>query len=65
MRIAHRNLPEVIANVYERGLQTLGFNSDLTCVIYVGIGCGAGWATSYRQQPAILFGLENIAEEGW
>ena len=34
-------------------------------VIYVGIGCGAGWATRYQRAPAILFGLENIAECGW
>ena len=26
---------------------------------------GLGWATTYEGKPAILFGLENIAEEGW
>jgi hypothetical protein len=31
----------------------------------VGIGLGAGWATTYQNSPALLFGLENIAEEGW
>lgn len=35
------------------------------CVIYVGLGCGAGWVNEYDGKPAILFGLENIAEEGW
>lgn len=31
----------------------------------VGIGCGAGWVTKYNNKHAVLFGLENIAEEGW
>ena len=34
-------------------------------VIYVGIGCGAGWGTQFQGSPAVLFGLENIAECGW
>ncbi len=43
----------------------LGIDFPLRCVIYVGIGCGAGWATQFRGTPAILFGLENAAELGW
>jgi hypothetical protein len=43
----------------------LGFESDTVFVIHVGIGCGAGWVTSYQGNTAILFGLENIAECGW
>lgn len=31
----------------------------------MGIGCGAGWATTYEGKPAVLFGLENVAQEGW
>jgi hypothetical protein len=34
-------------------------------IIYVGIGCGAGWATIYHKRPAVLLGLENIVEEKW
>lgn len=65
MRVAHDHLLRLCEDVYMHGRQVLGFNSDLICVIYVGIGCGAGWATTYDGKPAILFGLENIAEEGW
>ena len=39
--------------------------TNVTLVICVGIGCGAGWVTKYAGGPAILFGLENIAECGW
>mgnify|MGYP001044976798 CR=1 FL=1 len=65
MRRAHEHLLQVCAPVYKRAQATLGFAQPLTFVIYVGIGCGAGWATTYQDNAAILFGLENIAEEGW
>lgn len=65
MRTAHDNLLPLCEPIYGLCQEKLGFNRDLVCVIYVGIGCGAGWATTYAGKPAILFGLENIAEEGW
>ncbi len=65
MRIAHQNLLESCAPVYCTSQKALGFESDVVFVIYVGIGCGAGWVTQFRNSPAILFGLENIAECGW
>jgi hypothetical protein len=65
MKRAHENLLWVCALVHERAQATLGFGQALTFVIYVGIGCGAGWATTYQDNAAILLGLENIAEEGW
>lgn len=43
----------------------LGIDFEIVLVVYVGIGCGAGWATKYNGKPAILLGLENIAEENW
>ena len=65
MRKAHRLLPTVLSEVAKRAQPVLDCDLDILCVIYVGIGCGAGWATHYANQPAVLFGLENIAECGW
>ncbi|HSG41796.1 MAG TPA: hypothetical protein VLA72_01460, partial [Anaerolineales bacterium] len=65
IQTAHDNLLSVCEDVYERCQKTIGFDNDLVCVIYVGLGCGAGWANEYEGKPAILFGLENIVEEGW
>lgn len=62
---AHHNLLEPGLSVYSKAQQVLSFDNDAILVIYVGIGCGAGWATSFRGSPAILFGLEAIAECGW
>ena len=54
-------LPGIIAN-FERAMD----RSVHAClVLYVGLGCGAGWVSRYRGKPAILMGLENIAECGW
>lgn len=65
MRQAHQNLLELGEPLYVRAQQVLDFDSKALFVIYVGIGCGAGWVTMFRSSPAILFGLENIAECGW
>ena len=65
MQAAHRLLPDICSDVYIRTQEVLSFDGEVVFVIYVGIGCGAGWVTTYRNSPAVLFGLENIAEEGW
>jgi hypothetical protein len=62
---AHRNLVGCCASIHSRAQEALGFESAATFVIYVGIGCGAGWATTLHNAPAVLFGLENVAECGW
>lgn len=42
MQMAHRNLLEICCPVYSKAQEVLGFDSDVFCVIYVGVGCGAG-----------------------
>jgi hypothetical protein len=65
MRAAHQHLLKACGPIHGRAQQVLDFDMAITFVIYAGIGCGAGWATTYGNTPAILFGLENIAECGW
>ena len=65
MEEARRNILQLFEPTYIRAVQRLGCDFNVTLVIYVGIGCGAGWATRYERQPAILLGLENIVEEKW
>lgn len=65
MRLAHQNLLELCEPLYARAQAALDFDGEVTFIIHVGIGCGAGWVTPYAAAPAILFGLENIAESGW
>ena len=65
MRAAHAELPQVAPAVYARSRERLGLDCAVRFVIHVGNGNGAGWVTSFGGVPAVLFGLENIAECGW
>jgi hypothetical protein len=65
MRLARQRLLDEIQDVLWGASAQLKINLSVYAVIYVGIGLGAGWATKYRSKPALLFGVENIAEEGW
>jgi len=38
---------------------------DVSIVLYVGSGCGAGWATEYEGTYSILLGLEMVINHGW
>jgi hypothetical protein len=65
MRTAHDHLVAIGEPTYARAQRALDFDAEAIFLIYVGIGCGAGWVTHYQETPAVLFGLENVAEEGW
>lgn len=65
MQGAREHLLCVCGSTYEQAVQALELDFPVTFVIYVGIGCGAGWATQYRGGHACLLGLEKIAELGW
>jgi len=65
MRKARENILDLCKTVCMKASEKLGLDFNITFVIYVGIGCGAGWATTYDAQAAVLLGLENIAEERW
>ena len=65
MRRGHELLLTQWPAVLLRAEETLGYSDPTLAVFYVGIGCGAGWVTPYQGLPAVLFGLEAVAECGW
>jgi hypothetical protein len=65
MRAAHSHLLQGCSSIYRKAQEALGLEIEALFLIYVGIGCGAGWVTTFGTRPAVLFGLENIAECGW
>jgi len=65
MLTARDHILEALPTVVEQVGSRYGALEELLCVIHVGLGCGAGWARTFRECPAVLFGLENIAECGW
>ncbi len=62
MRRLHASLTRTLPRSWVAMRRRLGIRFPVRFVIYVGIGCGMGWATKYAGQPAILLGLENAAE---
>jgi len=65
MQEARDNIVQIYESTNLNAAKRLGIDFNVTFVVYVGIGCGAGWATTYDKQPSVLLGLENIAEERW
>ena len=65
MESAHQNIIDLFPSLCQQAFRKMDINIDMAGIVYVGIGCGAGWATTYQGKPAILFGLENCAECNW
>jgi len=65
MKAARERLLSLWGEVVAKAQTAVGFRAHVVAVVHVGIGCGAGWVTTYEGKPACLFGLENIAELGW
>ena len=65
MRQAKDNILVLCKAVFAKASERLALDFDIVFVIYVGVGCGAGWATTYKGKAAVLLGLENIAEQKW
>lgn len=38
---------------------------DAVVILYHGLGNGAGWVTTYKDETAIYLGIEKIVELGW
>lgn len=49
----------------EERLATLGMPVEADIVLYLGLCCGAGWATELEGRPVVLLGLEKIVELDW
>jgi hypothetical protein len=62
LRRLHSNLRRELPGAWRRTRTALSVDFEVLFVIYVGLGCGAGWATRLGGKPAVLFGLENAAD---
>ena len=65
LEVAHASFQSAAARIilqYPKFFQT---DLDVTTVFYLGLCCGAGWATSLGGKPAVLLGAEKILELKW
>ena len=61
----YQDLGPIIGPIEDQARGALGFTGQVTYVLYVGIGNGAGWVTTYAGKPAVLLGLEGIVDSGF
>ena len=64
MRRARENILSVCGNVYLRAAENLKVDFDVIFVIYVGVGCGAGWADFYEGKPTVLLAWKTLLKKG-
>lgn len=65
VRKAHSLVIKELPTAIQKAKNKLNFRKKIIGVVYVGIGCGAGWATTYNGNLAVLMGLENIVDCRW
>ncbi|MCK5116660.1 MAG: hypothetical protein KAR44_08670 [Candidatus Aegiribacteria sp.] len=66
MSKAHKNLLNEIEPIHTTASVYFCIeNLEILYVIYVGIGCGAGWVSTFNESHSVLFGLEMISECQW
>lgn len=63
--IAHRSFRLVTDGLEQSILEKFGKSLDVDIVFYLGLCCGAGWATAVNGRRTILLGLEKIMELRW
>jgi predicted SprT family Zn-dependent metalloprotease len=62
---AYKNLKSIVAPVENKVRRVFDFQETVYYVLYIGLGNGAGWATKYEGNWAVLFGLEGIVDSGF
>lgn len=60
------NIKEILSDFEQQENEFINLKEfDFTVVLYHGLHNGAGWATDYKNKPAILLGIEKIVQLGW
>lgn len=62
---AHQSFVKVTQNLSDRIKDKLNIDLDVTIILYLGLGNGAGWATTVNNQKVVLIGIEKVIELGW
>ncbi|MCM1024484.1 MAG: hypothetical protein NC395_10565 [Prevotella sp.] len=62
---AHGSFCKAVCGLAEKVREKLGCDLDVHIVLYLELCSGAGWATELDGVPAVLLGIEKIAELRW
>lgn len=62
---AHDSFLKATENLGDKIYSIFLVDLDVTVILYLGLGNGAGWATNINGQKAVLIGIEKVVELGW
>ena len=65
MNRIHESFLSVTKNLNTKFVMYFGKTLDVDVILYLGLGSGAGWATSLENKKVILLGIEKIIELKW
>lgn len=66
LEITHHSFSQAIGNDLDKRIYAVcGADLHVTIMLYLGLCNGAGWATTLDGIPAVLLGIEKIAELNW
>lgn len=63
--MAHKSFINTTKNLSVEIKNKFNVDLDVTIILYLGLGNGAGWATTINNQKVVLIGLEKVVELGW
>ncbi|MCH5315880.1 MAG: hypothetical protein J1E81_08200 [Eubacterium sp.] len=63
--MAHKSFINTTKNLSVEIKNKFNVDLDVTIILYLGLGNGAGWATTINNQKVVLIGLEKVIELGW
>lgn len=61
----HNSFCKLTGGLSGKLTEKLGCGLDVNIILYLGLCNGAGWATDIDGAPAVLLGIEKIAELSW
>lgn len=62
---AHQSFINATKNLSDEIKNKFNVDLDVTIILYLGLGNGAGWATTIKNHNVVLIGLEKVVELGW
>lgn len=62
---AHQSFIHATKNLSDKIENKFNVDLNVTIILYLGLGNGAGWATTINKQKVVLIGLEKVVELGW
>ncbi|MCM1286276.1 MAG: hypothetical protein NC213_07960 [Acetobacter sp.] len=62
---AHQSFINATKNLSDEIKNQFNVDLNVTIILYLGLGNGAGWETTINNQKVVLIGLEKVVELGW